>query len=287
MPRISIVTPDKVSAASGAYLDGEKHPIHLHRTSLAPGERMNIARQAADCVVYVWQGTVMAGGAQLASGSSAIVEAGEALAITSVTDAAVLTFAAAQPARHGRSGGHVHLLPADRVPKTAELSGSTGVGGGIHADGQCATCEVWLHENHFAPAPPMPPEQAAKGIHSHSEDEVIFITAGAIRLGQKLFPAGTAVAIAADTLYAIAPGPEGMSFINFRAGTPSDIRFASGMAISETDYWQQRLPQPAYLEADQRAETQQKSPLRTALASSSGGSLRQSRIMPSEPLTLR
>ena len=93
------------------------------------------------------------------------------------------------------------------------------------------------------------PEQTARGIHSHSEDEVIFITSGAIRLGQKLFPAGTAVAIAAGTLYGIAPGPEGMSFINFRAGTPSDIRFASGMAMSETDYWKQRLPRPEYLEA--------------------------------------
>ncbi len=146
-----------------------------------------------------------------------------------------------------RAGGHVHLLPAGRVPRAEELAGSTGVGGGMHADGQCPTCEVWLHENHFAPGPGFSPEAAAKGIHSHSEDEVIFITAGAIRLGAKLFPAGTAVAIAGDTLYSIAPGPEGMAFINFRAGTPSDIKFASGMSMSETDYWKQRLPRPEYL----------------------------------------
>lgn len=248
MPRVSIVTPDKVGAGSGAYLSGEKHPIHLHRVQLAAGGKFKIQRQQADCVLYIWQGAVSAGGAQLTAGSSAIVEAGAELELTGTTDAVVLSFAAGQPAAHGRGGGHVHLLPADRVPRAEELAGSHGVGGGIHSDGQCPTCEVWLHENHFAPAQPMPPEQAAKGIHSHSEDEVIFITEGAIRLGQKLFPAGTAVAIAADTLYAIAPGPEGMSFINFRAGTPSDIRFASGMAMSETDYWKQRLPRPVYLD---------------------------------------
>jgi hypothetical protein len=249
MPKVAIVTPDKVSARSGAYFGGEKHPIHLNRMALAPGEKLRITQQSADCAVYVWQGEVTAGGIALAADSSAIVEAGEELELTGVCEAVVLTFAAATPASHGRGGGHVHLLPTDRVPRAAELAGSTGVGGGIHADGQCATCEVWLHESHFAPAQPIWPEQAARGIHAHSEDEVIFITKGAIRLGQKLFPAGSAVAIAAQTLYAIAPGPEGMSFINFRAGTPSDIRFASGMAISETDYWQQRLPRPEYIEA--------------------------------------
>ena len=260
MPKVSIVTPDKLHAAASppgiaasgqlqAYLDGAKDPIHLHLARLAPGEELCIGPQAADCVAYVWAGTVSAGGAVLAAGSSAIVEAGEVLTVVCAGggEAQVLTFAGSQAAAHGRGGGHVHLLPAERVPKAEALAGSQGVGGGIHSDGQCETCEVWLHENHFAAAMPISPEQAKRGIHSHSESEVIFITRGAIRLGQKLFPAGTAVAIAADTLYAIAPGPEGMSFINFRAGTPSDIRFANGMAMSETGYWQDRLPRPEYL----------------------------------------
>ena len=260
MPKVSVVTPDKARAASlpagmagsgrvAACLDGERDPIHLYRHGLAPGERLVVGPLAADCVVYVWQGAVAAGGAALPSGSSVIVEHGERVEIAGAGEgeAVVLTFAASVPCGHGRAGGHVHLLPAGRVPRSEELSGSTGVGGGMHADGQCPTCEVWLHENHFAPGIEIGREQAEKGIHSHSEDEVIFITSGAIRLGAKLFPAGTAVAIAAETLYHIAPGPEGMSFINFRAGTPSDIRFASGASMSETDYWKQRLPRPEYL----------------------------------------
>ena len=266
MPRVSIVTPDKLRTAgplpgiagNGAlqtYLDGANDPVHLHRACLAPDESLAIGPLTADCAAYVWEGAVAtAGGVQLAAGSSAIIEHGAVLEVTGAGsgagegDAVVLIFAGSSAAAHGRSGGHVHLLPSERVPRAEELSGSKGVGGGIHADGSCASCEVWLHENHFAPAAPPSPEHAARGVHSHSESEVIFITSGSIRLGQKLFPAGTAVAIAANTLYGIAPGPEGMSFINFRAGTPSDIRFASGMAISETDYWQERLPRPDYLE---------------------------------------
>lgn len=263
MPKVAIVTPDKLHAAKdpsgltgsarlSAYLDGEQDPIHLYLARLAPGERLEIGPLAADGVAYVWEGAIVAGGTRLAAGSSAIVEHGAVLGLAGAggDEAVVLIFAGSGAAAHGRIGGHVHLLPSERVPRTEELSGSQGVGGGIHADGQCASCEVWLHENHFAPAAPVTAEHAAKGIHSHSESEVIFITRGAIRLGQKLFPAGTAVAIAADTLYGIAPGPEGMSFINFRAGTPSDIRFASGRAISETDYWKERLPRPEYLEVE-------------------------------------
>ena len=261
MSRVAIVTPEKLHEAAPvgiagtgqiqAYIDGPRDPIHLHRAKLAPGESLRLGPLAADCVAYVWHGSVVAGGQALAAGSSAIVEAGEVMEVTCAADleTLLLIFAASQPAAHGRGGGHIHLLPAERVPRAEALSGSQGVGGGIHSDGQCESCEVWLHENHFAPTEPLSPEQVARGIHSHSEDEVIFITSGAIRLGQKLFPAGTAVAIAAGTLYGIAPGPDGMSFINFRAGTPSDIRFASGMAMSETDYWKQRLPRPEYLEA--------------------------------------
>lgn len=262
-PKIRLVTPDKAHAAplpagmagdgrAEAYLDDARDPIHLHRHCLGDGERLELGPLAADCVVYVWQGAVLAGGAMLAAGSSAIVEHGKRAAFAGAGEgeAVLLTFAASAPVSHGRAGGHVHLLPAGQVPGAAELSGSGGVGGGIHADGSCPTCEVWLHENHFAPRPePLSAEDARRGIHSHSEAEVIFITSGAIRLGARLFPAGTAVAIAADTLYHIAPGPEGMSFVNFRAGTPSDIRFANGHTMSETQYWIDRVPRPQYIEA--------------------------------------
>lgn len=259
MAKVAIVTPDKRQAAplpaglvgtgrAEAYFAGENDPIHAWLHCLGKGERLAIGPMANDCLGYVWQGEIIAGGIRLGAGSSLIAEHGESLAIEGAGDgeALVLTFRGSGPVTHDRAGGHVHLLPAERVPGAADLSGH-GVGGGMHSDGQCETCSVWLHENHFGPSEPLPPEAAARGVHSHSEDEVIFITRGAIRLGQKLFPAGTAVAIAADTMYSIGPGPEGMSFVNFRAGTPSDILFASGDLMSETQYWKDRVARPEYL----------------------------------------
>jgi len=223
------------------------------RLRLTSGEEVRVGPLAADALAYVWKGDVRAGGVPLATGSSAIVEHGAALELAGgETEAEVLLFAGGGPVSHGRPGGKVHLLPAGRVPGADALAGSEGIGGWMHSDGSCPGCEVWLHENRFAPGPAEPealaPGEQPRGLHSHSESELIFVTAGSIRLGHRLYPAGTAVAIAADTMYHLGPGPEGMTFVNFRAGTPSDIRFANGHRISETGYWRERVARPEYLE---------------------------------------
>jgi hypothetical protein len=116
----------------------------------------------------------------------------------------------------------------------------------MFADSGCETCAVWLHGNSFPPSGPPDAEAEKRGVHCHSEDEIIVVIDGAMRLGRKLVGPGTAIAIRADTMYAFTPGPEGLSFVNFRAGVPGDIQFANGMTISETGYWKDRLPRPDY-----------------------------------------
>jgi hypothetical protein len=259
MTRISIGTPEKARAVplprglSGrgealAYFDGAA-PLHLHELHLTPGGTLVISAGETDFLAYVWRGAVTAGGAGLPAGSSLIAEAGARIEATAGDDGAVLLgFGAANGHPGRRAGGHVHLLPADRVPRAAELGGASGVGGAMHADADCEGCAVWLHENQFPGSPGLTPEEQQRGVHSHSEDEIIFVIAGEIRLGARLYGPGTALAIAADTLYSFTPGPEGLSFINFRAGRPGDIQFANGMRVDEPAYWRDRLPRPEYLE---------------------------------------
>lgn len=260
MPKVSVVTREKahgVSQPAGyagladalAYYDDEKSPLHLHLHRIAPGEVLRIGPMPTDCVAYVWHGAVEAGGWAMAKGSSLIVEHGETLEVTGGAEPAeLLTFHAAHEPAEARAGGHVHLLPSERVPRLADLGSGSSVGGGMHADSGCPTCEVWLHENHFpGRAAPMTPDEEKRGVHSHSEDEIIFVIDGEIRLGNKLYGPGTAVAIAADTLYSFTTGPKGLSFINFRAGTPGDIQFANGPAISETGYWKDKQLTPEYV----------------------------------------
>jgi quercetin dioxygenase-like cupin family protein len=258
VPRIAIGTPAKTRAVplpaglagegeALAYFDGEA-PLHLHELRLAPGATVAIGPHPADTLIYVRSGAVEAGSATLPEGSSLIVEAGASLEVNASGETVLLDFAAASTGAPAARGGHVHLLPADRVPRNAEMGGVSGVSGAMHADAQCTGCSVWLHENHFPGSAGLAPEEQQRGVHSHSEDEIIFVTGGAMRLGTKLYGPGTALAIAADTLYSFTAGPDGLDFINFRAGLPGEIQFASGARMDEPGYWRDRLPRPEYLE---------------------------------------
>lgn len=258
MSKVLVVEPDKAvesdlpSGMRGqgrvlACVTDERFPLELYRIEMAPGQRLALGPREADMVLYVWKGGIGGGLCSLPAGSSAIVERGATFEVAASMDGAeVLAFAGTSAGRG--EGGHVHLLPRSHVPAVADMGGRNETGGAIHADSDCPTCEVWLHENHFKGAEAPTPEEAARGVHSHSEDEIIVVLAGSMRLGNKLVGPGTALAIAADTLYSFTPGPEGLSFVNFRSHRPGDIRFVNAPSMSETGLWRNLLPRPEYLE---------------------------------------
>jgi hypothetical protein len=63
-------------------------------------------------------------------------------------------------------------------------------------------------------------------------------------VGDRLCGPGTAIAIAANTFYSVTPGPEGVALVNFRAGLPSEVRFADGRTADEVGVWGLRLDRP-------------------------------------------
>lgn len=241
--------PDAYSGggAAASYFVADQHPLHLHLIEFRRGEVLRVRSGAIDQLAYVWGGAVDAGGRRLDTGSSLIVEHGASLQVVGAAEiSALLAFSAAQPPAEARAGGHVHLLPAEHAPRSDALGGVEGLGGTMHADADCPTCALWLHENQFA-GRDAPPQGDEAGVHCHSEDEIIFVVEGDLRLGDRLYGPGAALAIAAGGFYSFSPGPDGLRFVNFRAGRPSDIRFKKGPAISETAYWRERLPRPQYL----------------------------------------
>lgn len=260
MAKVAIGSLEKAAAVSPppgicgaveslAYFNRNKDPLHLHLHRIAPGQGLRIGPTDRDCAAYVWEGEVTAGRVALPQGSSLIVEHGASQEVTAGSNGAVLVaFTANGRQAESRAGGRVHLLPNDRVPRYAPQPGAAGASGGLHANAECPTCEVWLHENSM---PGMGEENALAtaegGVHSHSEDEIIFVTGGAIRLGTKLHGPGTALAIAADTMYSFTPGPDGLSFINFRAGYPKAFRMKHGGTFDEAGYWRERVSPPEYV----------------------------------------
>jgi quercetin dioxygenase-like cupin family protein len=244
MAKVSVMTPEKAQPAELGglqaldYFSGAKQPIHLQVVDLPRGAELPLERTTVDCLAYVWSGRIGVSATELSAGSVVIVERGAECTLQgSAPQSRLLLFRAGQAQSKAREGGHVHLLPAERAPCAPNLS-SSGVSGRLLADARCPSCEVWLHENRF-PAATEKPRDAKAGIHSHSEDEVIFVTEGQIQLGERLYGLGTAIAITADTFYTFLPGPDGMAFVNFRAALPTEIHFASGHVVDETATWAQ------------------------------------------------
>lgn len=220
--------------------DSDRLQLYLHR--LGPGSTVQFSGHPADRLVYVWHGTLEAGGVRLAARSSAIVEYETALATTAGDQgASVLDFGLKERGVQERPGGHVHLLPSERVPRIESVQGKR-VGMALHADAQCPTCKLWFHENDYFGGD----EETA--LHSHSEDEIIFVRSGSIRLGNRLRGAGTALAIAANTKYGFFSGPDGLSFVNFRGTSPTYTSGDGSVVLDEAQLWRTHVGKPDYLQ---------------------------------------
>lgn len=258
MAKVTVVTPERAAACdmpdgfsgqvrSAAYIAGPRDPLHLHCYEIAPGNTLHIGPRPLDCLAYVWSGAVEAGGHRLAEGSSLVVEHGAALSLVATDRGAkVLVFSTAAAPDNPRPGGHVHLLPVERVARIPVMI--PGVSGGLHFDAACPTCELWLHENMFAPEYATP-ETQNRSPHCHTEDEIIFVVRGDARLGNRTIGPGTALAVNALTMYTFDPGPEGLGFVNFRPVRPNENRRADGRVSREADGWERHFggKRPAYI----------------------------------------
>ena len=250
MAKVSIATVEKAARVSfpeatgkiesRALFIGPRQPIHLCVHQLDAYSAVTFTGDPADVALFVWKGSVQAGGVELTEKSSAVVECGMSLRVEAGADgASVLAFNL--NAGESSGGGHIHLLPRGRVPRTESLGGNEGIGGALHADAQCPTCSVWLHENSYAMA------DKETALHSHSEDEVIFVHTGSIRLGNRIYGPGTALAIAADTKYGFFSGPDGLGFVNFRGTSPTYTSGDGKTVMDEAELWRGLLGAPEYL----------------------------------------
>lgn len=234
------------------FKDG-KAPIQLYLNRLAPGGAMHLSPGETHAMTYVWEGEVEVAGERLGRGSSFIVERGASADVSNHgADARLLTFMSDKPSR-GKAAGHVHLLPTASVPREEDFGHEQTYGGGMHCDATTPTEELWLHESILPPENPQAPIDPESQIHSHTEDEVIVVTAGEMRLGGRLYGPGTALAVAANTFYGFTVGPAGLKFINFRAGRPGDIILPNGNRLDEVGMWQTALPTPKHISFETKA----------------------------------
>lgn len=262
MAKVSIATFEKAEpcdargfsrglAESRAYFNRADTSLQLLYHRLQPGRSLQLEGTPTDCLAYVWKGSVEAGGRRLNPRSSLIVEYGTSLSVTASGEGAeVLAFRTKRRSKESRAGGHVHLLPNEIVPHSSSMGGGK-IYGALHADSQCPTCSLWLHENDFLTVPlTVDSETLADGpvLHSHSEDEIIFVREGRIGLGNRFYGAGTAIFIAADTVYRFTIPQDGLSILNFRAIPPTYTSTVSPLVEDEATLWHEFVDEPRYLE---------------------------------------
>ncbi len=251
MPKIAIRTlgdagPSGSASGSGietrAYFEENRAPIHLHRHRMCEGAHLTVRGESSDCLIYVLDGSANADGSVLRARSSAIVEMGGQLGVQACAGGStLLVFSATRRAEGRESRGLVHLLPTEAVPRTAAFFDTEGVAAGIHADAQCPSCCVWLHEQGYSEGDKNTP------VHSHSEDEIIYVIGGSIRLGNRLYGPGTALFVAANAKYGFNTGPDGLEFINFRGSSPSFTSGDGATVLDEAKLWRSGLAAPSYI----------------------------------------
>jgi len=242
-PIVDSATGTHGVAETRAVFAKERDPLHMRTHALGGDATLEIDGSDADYVAYIWKGAALAGGTLLEERASLVVEKGAAVTIRAASGGAtVIVFNLNGRPDAPRAGGHVHLLPSERVPRVLDMGGSGNAGGALHADCGCPTCEVWLHENDFYKADYEVP------VHSHTEDEIIFVRAGSMKLGNRLLGPGTTLAIAANTKYGFKAGPEGLSFVNFRAKSPTHVNVDNTHRMDEAELWRKAVGSPDYLE---------------------------------------
>lgn len=135
----------------------------------------------------------------------------------------------------------VHMGPRDAAPPSDGLHGPANPGGGnVHvlgprgtfesmgegsethffADATCPSCRLWLLRTARSFA-------YESRVHSHSQDELIYMLSGEIHVGSLRLGPGSTIFIAADQPYHFRAAEEGFVFLNYR-------RDASHMTVRST-----------------------------------------------------
>ncbi len=88
-----------------------------------------------------------------------------------------------------------------------------------------------LSEAHYKPG-------SVIEVHSHTEDEIIYVVEGSMKLGSRELKPGSSIFITAKTLYGFTAGSEGLRMVVFRPQ-------GAGNSLDESEYMSRRAGKDA------------------------------------------
>ena len=208
------IAQDVSGVAWSKRVSPEDYALWLVVSELTDGGVMSWGSDHGDEAVCVIEGALDVDGRRCPAGGAVVVESGAACTATAVGPTRV-----------------AHYGPTDSTPPTDGLLGPPQADGhGVHvvgdrgwfragndtytqtwwADSSCPTCRICVFciEHPDAPDIDLP--------HHHTQDEIIFVLEGELRLGAHRCPAGTAISIPAHMRYSLRCDGKAFKFLNYR-----------------------------------------------------------------------
>lgn len=192
----------------------DDYSLFLVVSALADGAVMRWSTDHGDEAVCVLEGELDVDGHRCPPGGAVVVEAGVACSATAIGATRIAHYGPTDPAP-----------PVDGALGPAQIDGHgvhvVGDGGWFRAgnetysqtwwaDSSCPTCRICVFriEHPDGPDNDLP--------HHHTQDEIIFVLDGELRLGSYRCPAGTAISIPAYMRYSLRSDGNAFAFLNYR-----------------------------------------------------------------------
>ncbi|MYH96007.1 MAG: hypothetical protein F4129_05790 [Acidimicrobiia bacterium] len=187
--------------------------LWLIAADLAAGTELRWGTGHGDEAVYVRSGSLAVDGRVCPADGAMVVEAGVAASAIAESDTSILHMGPADsaPPTDGLRG------PADSEGRSVRVVGPGGVWATVDdsqrtrffSDASAPTNRLWLLASDR-------PQYFESSAHSHSQDELIHVLRGEIRVGRRVVGAGDTLWVAADRRYKLYSGDDGVHFVNYR-----------------------------------------------------------------------
>ena len=209
--------------ATSRLVKSDDSSLWLVTASLESGASLRWGAEHGDEAIFVESGRLAVDGRVCETGGVVVVESGVPTVVTADGPSTVLHFGPRdpQPPTDGRYGPprvdahRVHVVGPGGVDGRSEHLHETR----WFADASCPTCRTSLMFSSRG-------ARYESAAHSHSQDELIYVLDGELRLGSLRAGPGDALLVAANVRYRFETGEDGYRFLNYSADssayTPAD-----------------------------------------------------------------
>lgn len=207
-------------------LSDDDYSLFLAVSQLADGATLRFGADHGDDALVVLEGELAVDGRVCPSGGAIIVESGVPIEVRAIGTTTIAHYGPneATPPSDGMygppaaEGHHIHVVGDKGWFYATDDENYRSV---WWADSRCPTCRISVFQvDHLTTG-------RREIAHHHTQDEIIYVYKGELRMGARVYPAGTAISIPANMRYALSGGDDVYSFLNYRRDA-STIHFADG-----------------------------------------------------------